>query len=142
MAVIMSGIMALGAVQPAFALHFCADTLVSVGPADAKACCCNTTADEDGRSAQERTASGNGISEPVESCCSNYLIELATDDFQPSSRESAAQESAAAVPVFLPADACPGFGEWNGSPQIQRSPPGKPAAGSTDLLAIFCLLRL
>ncbi|MDR2765764.1 MAG: hypothetical protein LBB90_12130 [Tannerella sp.] len=131
--------MALSAMQPALAFHFCGGTLVSVGPADTERCCCGKETDE----AAECPAPGDGITEPVQSCCYNYTVELSTDEFQTPPTPGCGKELSAACPVGLWAVGLSGYDVRNDAPLIQHlSPPGMPAASGTDRLALICTLRI
>jgi hypothetical protein len=131
--------MAVTAMQPALAFHFCGGALVSVGLADTGRCCCGKETGEDA----ECPAPDDGIAQPVESCCSNYTVELSTDEFRTTPDTCCGKEPSAAGTAVLLAAGWSGCDVRNDAPLIQHlSPPGTPAASGTDLLALICTLRL
>ncbi|MDR1102390.1 MAG: hypothetical protein LBL42_01410 [Tannerella sp.] len=131
--------MTLSAIQPALAFHFCGGALVSVGLADAERCCCGKETGDD----TDCATPDDGIAGPVESCCSNYTVELSTDEFRTTPAACCGEKTPATAPVALPAVRLSGCDVWNDASLIQHlSPPGLPVAGATDLLARICTLRI
>ncbi|MDR2040926.1 MAG: hypothetical protein LBP98_01235 [Tannerella sp.] len=129
--------MALTAMQPALAFHFCGGSLVSVGLADTERCCCGKETGED-----TTCPAPEGIAGPVESCCSNYTMELSTDEFRTTPAGGCGKEPPAGQ-VALPPAGWYGCDGRNDAPPIRPlSPPGTPAASSTHRLALLCTLRI
>ena len=134
----MLGIMLLSAVQPTLAFHFCGGALASVGLAGAGGCCCRKATE----GAACAAASADGVSEPAESCCSDYVTTLSTGDCRTVSGESAGQKlpDFASVCCLLPVRPVCGHG---GARMIQHlSPPGGLALSGIDRLAFICILRI
>jgi hypothetical protein len=139
--IVMLFLMAVSAVQPTVAFHFCKGTFVSVGLGGGDGCCCGKAAADSPCGSEEPPLPGNRISEPYSSCCSDYPVELSTDDFQVSASEYAASGGAAIVPLFLPADELPGYAGRDDARMIRYlSPPGGVARSGMDILALICTL--
>jgi hypothetical protein len=131
--------MALTAMQSAPAFHFCGGVLVSVGLADAESCCCGKATGED----TECPARGDGIAEPLGSCCSGFVVKLSTDEFRSVPATECGKAPLRVAPVGLWTAGWFGCEVRNGIPPVQHfAPPGAPAAGGADLLALVCTLRI
>jgi hypothetical protein len=147
-AVFLLWMMALVAVQPTLAFHFCGENLYAIGFTAAREnrCCCMAEADETGCSAPEQPLSGDGgsvVSEPVESCCSNYIVALSTDDFQAPSGEFAIGEVSVVPPVCYFSGEISGISGRDGLPITQSVfPPGSFVKCHVDLLAFICVFKI
>jgi hypothetical protein len=137
-------VLLVAAVQPALAFHFCGGHFHSVRMGGAgHADCCGNNMDaepaagfpEDGETA---------FSEFEIPCCSDYVVEIATDTCQRSSVHSIAPAPSAAASFFTPGLPC----SLAGNPALPALrlqtifPPGSTCFHAGSLLALICILRI
>jgi hypothetical protein len=127
-------IMALASVHTTWAWHYCGGILHSVTLADGNpACCCGKKSD--------CSPLENSDSQITESCCSEYIIDISTDNF------NCPQDLAQGTNQLVPNPALfSNLLKLNDSEDISVSqyifPPGGFAKDNADLLTLICIFRI
>ncbi|OAV71555.1 hypothetical protein Barb4_00602 [Bacteroidales bacterium Barb4] len=118
------------AVKPTLAFHYCGGSLhsVSLTGDDLQRSCCGGE-EEEGEAG---------------SCCSDYTVEVATDDYQtPQQEVSVGISSHDLLPAFFVSDRLLKRDAPDDFLIIQRSfPPGGLAEYDADLLSLICVFRI
>jgi hypothetical protein len=131
-------ILMAAAIQPTFAFHFCGGSFHSAHIGGAPRSCCEGEMDEE--AADFAAGAEPAFAVPQVPCCSNYTVEIATDTYQ----APAAFSLVVAAPiVFLPAILSVADTACLPICLLQTIfPPGSPTHHTSDLLALFCILRI
>jgi hypothetical protein len=142
-AIVLLCVAALIAVQPTLAFHYCSGGLSSVRLFSDRTdvCCCG------GHEAEELTANHLPdapceLALPVESCCSNRVLTLSTDDFQTTQALASGVHPGWALPVFFVSQLISLKTPDASSILPFNFPPGGLAKSGTDVLALNCILRI
>jgi hypothetical protein len=134
-------IMTLTALQPTVALHFCGDNLRSVAIGKIQKTCCESSIKNVTKSSPVKAE--NRISPPMNTCCSTYMIELSTDNFQTPVQQSIVDfQQPTFNPVLFPIDIPLKETDSTSSSFLRRFPPGGLARYCVDRLTMICIFRI
>jgi hypothetical protein len=121
------------AIEPTLAIHFCGGSIHSVGMVKAVKTCCGGMADDDWRTV---------VAEPAGHCCSDYTLELSTDDFRlPATAKTVSFHDISLMPAVL--HFLPFHREYEPPVLISQTvfPPGATLHASATL-ALICIWRI
>jgi hypothetical protein len=121
LSILLLMILLLAAVQPTLVFHYCGKTLHSIAL---------------GQDHSKHTCDG--------SCCSDYKVTIATDDFQVARQAGIEIPSLALSPIFfvLSGDVLHGY-DLTASHSIQHIfPPGGFVKHCADILSLICIFRI
>jgi hypothetical protein len=132
-AVFLLVIMPFISIQTVWDLHYCGGILRSVTLADGKSgCCCGIKGE------QSHAQDSPQISQ---SCCSDYLLNIATDDFDLSNSVIGTVQTVS-NPFLLHDNPLKLSEPYNFSVLQYLFPPGGFAKYNADLLTLICIFRI
>ncbi|MDR2057943.1 MAG: hypothetical protein LBP83_06635 [Dysgonamonadaceae bacterium] len=138
-ALFLLAVMMLTALQPALALHFCQGKLRSVAIGRVQKSCCETAMESPFKTRSDNA--GNTLYRPINTCCSTYVVELSTDNFQSPVQQSINDFR---QPVFnsvlFSAETLLKGVDFAIS--LSCFPPGGPVRTGADLLTVICIFRI
>jgi hypothetical protein len=128
-------------VQPTLALHFCGGHFRSLAIGDVRKSCCEKNKQMKANALPDTKTAD--FFQPVNSCCSTYTINIATDTYQSPKQSTIEAKSLVIHPVLFPCDFLSKENTFSFTSLDQTVfPPGKFALHNVDLLTLICIFQI